>query len=196
MFRTVTMTEAQALPRWRRPAALLLLMAFAMPLAFSTWSALLNNFVIEMAGFTGVEIGWLHSIREVPGLLAVSVILLLLIVGEQALAAMMLVLLGASTAVTAWFPSFQGILIITLLSSIGFHYYETVNQSLQLQWLEKATAPKMMGRLLAATGAVGGVTTASVLFFFLSFLRGRRSSAEAGTATASSSSMVRRVLIG
>lgn len=168
MFRTVTMTEAQALPRWRRPAALLMLMAFAMPLAFSTWSALLNNFVIEVAGFTGVEIGWLHSIREVPGLLAVSVILLLLIAGEQALAAMMLVLLGASTAVTAWFPSFQGILVITLLSSIGFHYYETVNQSLQLQWLEKSTAPRMMGRLLAAGSAASLLAYGAIVLFWKS----------------------------
>ena len=38
--------QAQELPFWRRPIALLVLMAFAMPVAFATWSALLNNFVI------------------------------------------------------------------------------------------------------------------------------------------------------
>ncbi|MEL6701220.1 MAG: MFS transporter, partial [Pseudomonadota bacterium] len=50
---------------------------------------------------------------------------------------------------TTWFPSMAGILTITMLSSIGFHYYETVNQSLQLQWIDKARAPQMLGWLIA-----------------------------------------------
>ena len=70
----MTLAEAQALPKWRRPVTLLYLMAAAMPLSFAVWSALLNNFVIERAGFTGVEIGWLHSVREIPGFLAIGVI--------------------------------------------------------------------------------------------------------------------------
>jgi hypothetical protein len=40
-------------------------------------------------------------------------------------------------------------LFVTLLSSIGFHYYETVNQSLQLQWLDKKKAPQTLGWLLS-----------------------------------------------
>jgi len=64
-----------------------------------------------------------------------------------------LVLLGVATALTAQFPSLGGILVITMLSSIGFHYYETVNQSLQLQWLPKDRAPRMLGWLLAAGSA-------------------------------------------
>ena len=43
-----------------------------------------------------------------------------------------------------------GILTITMLSSIGFHYYETVNQSLQLQWIDKASAPQTLGWIIAA----------------------------------------------
>lgn len=124
-------------------------MAAAMPLAFATWSALLNNFVIERAGFTGVEIGWLHTVREIPGFLAVGVIAIIILMREQVLGLISLALLGVATAVTAWFPSFGGILFITLLSSIGFHYYETVNQSLQLQWLPKERAPQILGWIVA-----------------------------------------------
>lgn len=40
-----------------------------------------------------------------------------------------------------------------MLSSIGFHYYETVNQSLQLQWLPKDRAPQMLGWIMAAGSA-------------------------------------------
>ena len=70
--------EISDLPVWRQPIFLLILMSIAMPISFSTWSALLNNFVIEIAKFDGVKIGWLHGIREIPGFLAVGVIVLIL----------------------------------------------------------------------------------------------------------------------
>ncbi len=148
-MRTIPVEEARAGPIWRRPTTLLVLMAIAMPLAFATWIALLNNFVIERAGFTGVEIGWLHTVREIPGFLAIGVIAVLLFMREQVLGLVSLLMLGAATAVTAWFPSFGGILVVTMISSIGFHYYETVNQSLQLQWLPKDRAPQILGWLVA-----------------------------------------------
>ena len=153
MTRTVPLAEAKTLPVWRRPVTLLFLMAAAMPVAFATWSALLNNFVIEVAGFDGKDIGWLHTVREIPGFLAIGVIAIIIFMREQVLGLVSLLLLGVATAVTAWFPSLGGILTITMLSSIGFHYYETVNQSLQLQWLDKLRAPKMLGWLLAAGSA-------------------------------------------
>ena len=149
----VTLEQAQSLPFWRRPIFLLFLMSAAMPVAFATWSALLNNFVIEVAGFTGVEIGWLHTVREIPGFLAIGVIALIIFIREQVLGAVALLMLGVATALTAQFPSLGGILTITMLSSIGFHYYETVNQSLQLQWIDKARAPQVLGWIVAAGSA-------------------------------------------
>ena len=148
-LRTMPLADARHLPFWRRPIFLLCLMAAAMPIAFNTWSALLNNFVIDAAGFTGVEIGWLHTVREIPGFLAIGVIFLILFIREQVLGVVSLFLLGAASAVTAWFPTFGGLLTLTLLSSIGFHYYETVNQSLQLQWIEKSRAPQVIGWIVA-----------------------------------------------
>ena len=134
----------------KEPFGLLILLAIAMPIAFSTWVALLNNFVIEVSGFSGVEIGWLQSVREIPGFLAVCVIFILFFISEQRLAYISLALLALAVAVTALFPEFKGLIITTLISSIGFHYYETVNQSLQLQWLKKETAPSSIGWIVAA----------------------------------------------
>ena len=135
------------------PVGILFLMAFAMPLGFSTWLALLNNFTIEVANFSGIEIGWLQTVREIPGFFAVGVIAVLYLLREQTLAILSLVALGAAVAVTSMFPSFGGLLITTLIGSFGFHYYETVNQSLQLQWLEKDRAPQIIGWLVAAGSA-------------------------------------------
>ena len=84
-MQTVTLQEAQSAPVWRRPIFLLFVMAAAMPIAFATWSALLNNFVIEVANFDGADIGLLHSVREIPGFLAVGVIAIIIFVREQVL---------------------------------------------------------------------------------------------------------------
>jgi len=149
-MKPVSLSDAQHLPIWRRPITLLFLMAISMPLSFATWAALLNNFVIEVAAFDGSDIGWLHTVREIPGFLAIGVILIIVVMREQVLALVSLALLGVATAVTAWFPTMGGLLFVTLFSSIGFHYYETVNQSLQLQWLSKERAPQILGWIIAA----------------------------------------------
>ena len=149
----VTLLDAQKLSLWRRPIFLLFVMAAAMPIAFSTWYALLNNFVVEVASFDGADIGLLHTIREIPGFFAVGVIFVIIFMREQVLGLVSLVLLGTATAFTAWFPQMGGVLALTMLSSIGFHYYETVNQSLQLQWIPKHRAPQLLGWLLAMGSA-------------------------------------------
>ena len=165
----------------KEPFGLLILLAIAMPIAFSTWVALLNNFVIEVSGFSGVEIGWLQSVREIPGFLAVLVIFILFFISEQRLAYISLGLLALAVAVTALFPEFKGLIITTLVSSIGFHYYETVNQSLQLQWLKKETAPSSIGWIVAAgSGSAFFVYIAIIIlwlnlnfnYFFIYFFAG------------------------
>ncbi len=134
---------------WQTPKNLLMLMTLAMPLAFSTWYALLNNFVVEKAAYNGADIGLLQSVREVPGFLAFTAVFVLLLLREQTFALLSLLLLGIGVAATGYFPATIGLLITTFLMSVGFHYFETIKQSLALQWLNKEEAPAVMGRLLA-----------------------------------------------
>jgi len=135
--------------RFKRPEQFLFLLAAAMPVSFGIWQALLNNFAIEQAAFTGVEIGILQSLREVPGFLAFGAVLLLLVMREQTLALVAMLLLGVGTALTGYFPTELGLYCTTLLMSIGFHYYETINQSLSLQWFDKKVAAQRLGQLMA-----------------------------------------------
>jgi len=134
---------------WRNPKILLLLMAFIMPLVFSTWMALLNNFSTETANFTGREIGILQSLREIPGFLAFTAIFVLLILREQRFAILSLLTLSIGVLLTGYFPTVLGLYITTVIMSIGFHYFETVNQSLTLQWVSKQDTPHFMGKALA-----------------------------------------------
>jgi len=145
---------------WQTPKNLLIVMSVAMTLAFATWMALLNNFVVERAAFSGAEIGMLQSIREIPGFLAFTAVLVLLILKEQTFAYLSLALLGIGVAITGYFPSIMGLYLSTFLMSVGFHYYETIKQSLSLQWLSIDEAPAMLGRLIAVSSMASLVTYA------------------------------------
>ena len=151
---------------WRNHITLLILMSIAMPLAFNTWSALVNNFAVEQAAFTGVEIGILQSLREVPGFLSFTVIFVLLLLKEQTFAVFSLALLGLGVALTGFFPSEYGLYFTTVLMSIGFHYFEAIKQSLSLQWLTKEEAPQVLGRLIAV-GSITSLVIYGVLWVLL-----------------------------
>ncbi|MEM7214202.1 MAG: MFS transporter [Pseudomonadota bacterium] len=136
-------------------------MAGVMQIAFAAWMAMTNNFAVEVLSFTGREIGIQQSIREIPGFLSFAAVFLLLFGREQTWAYVSLLLLGGAAAVTGMFPSFTGFLITTFISSVGFHYYETMHQSLSLQWLPKKSAPATMGKILA----VGSFAQLAVFIF-------------------------------
>ena len=96
------------------PISLLILMSIAMPVAFNAWSAMLNNFVVEKAAFTGVEIGILQSLREIPGFLSFTLIFVLLIIKEQTFAVFALALLGLGVCMTGFFPTVYGLYFTTI----------------------------------------------------------------------------------
>ncbi len=146
----------------RTPTNLLIGMAFIMAMTFSVWNVLLNNFVVERAAFTGKEIGILQSLREVPGFLAFTAIYLLLWFKEQSFALIFLAVMCIGVAVTGWFPSEWGLYLTTIVMSIGFHYFETVNQSLTLQWVDKDKSAHFMGRVLAWKGAASLIAYGTV----------------------------------
>ncbi len=162
------MASSSSTLSWQQPIVLLYIMAAAMPFSMGTWMALINNFSIEYAQFNGADMGILQSLREIPGFLSFAVIFLLLIIKEQTLAVFSLALLGLGTALTGFLPSFYGLCFTTVLMSIGFHYFETVNQSLQLQWLEKGEAPKVMGKLVAI-GSVSSLTAYGSVYIALEY---------------------------
>ncbi len=133
-----------------QPERFLWLLTFAASLGFATWHALLNNFAIEKAGFTGVEIGILQSLREVPGFLAFTTIFLLLVLREQTFAVLSILILGTGVALTGFLPDEYAFYTTTVLMSVGFHYFHTVKKSLALQWVTPERAAITLGHLSAA----------------------------------------------
>ena len=153
----------------RTPVGFLILVSIAMPIAMSGWLALLNNFVIERANFSGAEIGWLHTVREIPGFLTLSIVFVLPFIREQRLIILSLITLGGAVAMVGYYPIFTGLMITTLVSSIGFHYFEAAQQTLQLQWLDKKKAPQILGWLLAASSGASLLTFGTIAIIYSHF---------------------------
>jgi len=147
---------------------LLYLISIAMMFSFSSWMSLLNNFAIEVATFDGSQIGMLQSIREIPGFLAFGVIFVLMLVSQQRLVYISMMLLGIGVALTGLFPSVLGLYVTTVIMSIGFHYLETLNQSLSLQWLDKAKAPIILGKITAVKSFTSLIVFV-LIFVFMKF---------------------------
>jgi len=162
-------TISPHLTRWRTPAVLLMIMAAAMQFSFAAWWALIKNFAVDQGGFTGREIGIQESIREIPGFLAFLVVFILIFLREQTLAFLSLLILGIGVALTGYFPTIIGIYVTTMIMSIGFHYYETAAQSLQLQWLPKESAPATLGKIVATGAFAQLVAYGSILIAWWGF---------------------------
>lgn len=132
------------------PLVFLRALAFINYLGYAGWAALLYNFTVEKAGFQWFETGLTQSTREIPGFLAFTAIFWLLLVREQVLAYAALFLMGLGVALTGQFPTLTGVLVTTVIMSLGFHYFESMSVSLQLQLLPKAEAPRLIGTITAA----------------------------------------------
>jgi len=124
----------------------LFILTVASSVGLQGWRTLFNNFAVEEAGVNGFWVGVIQSVREVPGFLALLVIYLLLIFKEHNLSRISVILLGVGVGLTGFFPSNIGLLFTTLLMSVGFHYFETTNQSLTLQHFGRRESATVMGR--------------------------------------------------
>ena len=147
----------------------LLLLVVAMTIGFQAWRTLVNNFAVDQVGITGLQMGVIQSIREIPGFLALLVIYLLYLFREHKFAAFNIVLLGAGVFATGFFPSYGGLIITTLVMSIGFHYFETVNQSLTLQYFKREQAPIVIGRI-KSLGALTNVLVGGAVWVLSKYL--------------------------
>lgn len=125
----------------------LMVLTIATTAGLHVWRTLFDNFAVNIIHLEGNHVGILQSVREVPGFLALLVVYVLFIIKEHKLSALSVLLLGIGVACTGLFPTFYGLLLTTLLMSFGFHYFETTNQSLTLQYFDKSTAPVVFGKL-------------------------------------------------
>jgi len=150
-------------PEQRPMLRFLFVLTIAQVIGLQTWMILFNNFAVEVVGLNGQHIGIIQSVREVPGFLALLAVYVILVIREHQLAALSILFLGIGTAGAGYFPTYGGLLVTTLVMSFGFHYHETTNQSLTLQYFDRNTSPLVFGRL-RSLGAAANILTGLVIF--------------------------------
>jgi hypothetical protein len=131
----------------------LMVLTISSTVGLKAWLTLFNNFAVEVAHLDGSHIGMIQSIREIPGFLALLAVFIMLVIKEHRLSALSILCLGLGLAVTGCFPSYQGLIFTTLLMSFGFHYYETTNQSLTLQYFDATQSPWVFGKMRSLASA-------------------------------------------
>jgi hypothetical protein len=137
-------------------------------MGLQTWLTLFNNFAVEVAGLGGNHIGMIQSVREIPGFLALLAVFVIMLIREHRLSALSILMLGLGVALAGQFPTYAGLLTTTLVMSFGFHFFETTNMSLTLQYFDQGTSPWVFGKqrsFAAASNIAVGIS-----IYFLAFL--------------------------
>jgi hypothetical protein len=149
----------------------LLVLTISSTMGLQAWRTLFDNFSVRVVGLEGSQIGIIQSVREIPGFLALLVIFVMLLLREHRVSSISILTLGIGLGATGFFPSFAGLIITTLVMSLGFHYFDTTAQSLTLQYFDRSTAPLVFGRLrsVAAASNIGVGVLIFVLAPVLSF---------------------------
>ena len=135
------------------------------------WLTLFNNFAVEIAGLDGNHVGVIQSLREIPGFLALLVVYVIMVIKEYRFSALSVLIMGFGLAITGLLPTYVGLILTTLVMSFGFHYYETTNMSLSLQYFDENSSPWVFGkqRSYAAASSIAVGLIIYILAFFMSF---------------------------
>ncbi|RLD05671.1 MAG: MFS transporter [Chloroflexota bacterium] len=149
----------------RRILIYLILSNFLLIFGFRIWQTMLNNFAVEEIGIGPASIGWLQSLRELPGLMGFLLGFLVLIFSEMKIMALCTILMGIGIFLTGQANSVPFLFTSTLIMSFGFHFFSSSNSSVVLMAVEKKNAPKAMGQL-SSLGAISALIATGVVFFF------------------------------
>lgn len=149
----------------------LMVLTISSTMGLQAWRTLFDNFSVRVVGLDGNHIGVIQSVREIPGFLALLVVMVMLLIKEHRISSLSILILGVGVGITGLFPSYLGLIGTTVVMSLGFHYYQTTFQSLTLQYFDEKTSPLVFGRL-RSIGAASNIAVGALIFllaFYLSF---------------------------
>ncbi len=139
---------------------------FALMFGFSLWRNLFNNFAVEQIGVTATQIGVIHAIRELPGLMGFVVALIVMLIAEVRLTFLSVALMGFGLALTGFVQRFWGLAATCFLMSIGFHFFYPLRTSITLKLLDSNSAAHTLARYRSHAQLAGAVTTGMVTVAF------------------------------
>ncbi len=141
----------------RRIMRTLVLSNLILMFGFQVWRAVFNNLAVEDLGLEAGAIGAIQSIREIPGLMGFLFVLMVTVLGsELRVMGFNVILLGLGVALTGLAQDLLTLILGTLVTSIGFHYFTSGSTAVLLQVTTKTETPEALGRL-SSVGALASV---------------------------------------
>ena len=125
------------------------------------------NFFRDEIGMGGALNGYLIAIREVPGFLLIFVAAILLRQGLARATAIALVVAGVGYMLFAGANTFVGLIVPTLISSIGYHSWLQLQDALGLSLAKHGEEGRVLGRFRSigfAGTLVALLVTVAILF--------------------------------
>jgi predicted MFS family arabinose efflux permease len=147
----------------------LMVLTICSTMGLQAWRTLFDNFSVNVVGLDGHHIGVIQSVREIPGFLALLVVFVMLLFREHKISSLSILTLAVGVGITGFFPSYAGLIVTTLIMSLGFHYYETTFQSLTLQYFDQKTSPIVFGKL-RGIGAASNIAIGALIFVLAAYL--------------------------
>jgi predicted MFS family arabinose efflux permease len=148
----------------RRTLIYLVLANFLLFFGFRIWQATINNFAVEDLGIGALDVGWIQSLREIPGLLGFLVGFLAIYLAETRIMAISVILLGGGLFFSGQANDLPFLLASVFIMSLGFHLFYPSSDSVVLMAVEKENAPKTLGRLSSLGAGAALLATAAVYF--------------------------------
>ena len=145
---------------------IIMMAAFCMALSWSLYQATFNNFVGEELKISATELGVLNSIREIPGLLALTLSAILLYITENKMAAVSLFIFGVGFCGIAFSNSFMQLIFPTLIMSTGFHFFYPLRSSITIDISAAGSRAEGLGRI----GSVEALAALCAFGFVLAFV--------------------------
>jgi len=144
----------------------LIVSSFLLNFGHRVWQAMFNNYVVEEIGVGPEAIGWIQSVRELPGLMAFLLAFLALALSELRIMALSLVVLGLGLVLTGQATTIPILLVATIVMSFGFHFFEPCSSGVVLMSIEREESPKVLGQL-RSLGAIAALTATGFVYLLV-----------------------------
>jgi predicted MFS family arabinose efflux permease len=138
---------------------------FFLFLGFNIWRAIFNNFAVEELGVRADQIGYIQSIREIPGLMGFLIGFLVILLSEMRVIGLSVLVLGVGLVITGLSDTLSILMLGTMLMSIGFHFFYPSNSSVVLMAVGKEETPKVLGSLRSISSFAAVVGTLVIWLF-------------------------------
>ena len=132
---------------WNRDFKLLAVAVFSVGIFFGVQLTLFNNFIVERLEIEPHELGYVESLREVPGFLNVFFLALMMHLAPPAIAGVSLIVMGVGVMAYARVKTVFALALFSVFWSLGFHCWIPLEQSMGLAFSPKGLKGKWLGQL-------------------------------------------------